>query len=57
MNRLRYTLHNLVGHPLMEALHLVGLHRAAWWAHQITLPKAERSNDLVQSVRAGEYFR
>ena len=22
------TLHNLVGHPLMEMLHLVGLHRA-----------------------------
>ncbi len=53
----RYTLHNLVGHPLMELLHLCGLPGAALWAHQITLPKSERDDDVAQAVRAGEYFR
>jgi hypothetical protein len=57
VNRLRYTLHNLLGHPAMELLHLVGLNRAAWFVHQITLPKSERTNDLTQAIRAGEYFR
>lgn len=39
MSRFRWTLHNLVGHPLSEVLHLLGLHRASTWAHDATLPK------------------
>lgn len=56
MSRWRYTLHNLVGHPAMELLHLVGLRRAAWWAHEATLPPGDRGAAAAQAVRAGEYF-
>jgi len=34
-----YTLHNVVGHPAMEILHLLGFPVAADWIHDRTLPK------------------
>ena len=34
----RFTLHNLVGHPLSEVFHLVGLGRLSRWIHSATLP-------------------
>jgi len=41
MNRIKthflFSLHNLVGHPLMEVFHLLGLERASKWIHDITL--------------------
>jgi len=41
MNRIKthflFSLHNLVGHPLMEVFHLFGLERASKWIHDITL--------------------
>lgn len=55
--RFRYTLHNLIGHPLMEVLHILGLRRASWWVHQITLPASERHDEVAQAARAAEYFR
>lgn len=54
--RFRYLLHNLIGHPLMELLHLVGARRAAWRVHQATLPREVRDSKGMQAIEAGEYF-
>jgi len=54
---LRYTFHNLVGHPVMEILHMVGLKRWGVWVHEHTLPKSERGyGQLARNFQAGEYF-
>lgn len=45
MSRFSYTLHNLVGHPLMEILGLLGMHKAAKYVHDYTLPKEYRPHD------------
>lgn len=34
----RMSIHNLVGHPLMEIFTLLGLMRLADWIHDTTLP-------------------
>jgi hypothetical protein len=39
MRRFRYTIHNVVGHPLMEIFSLLGMHERATWIHDVTLPK------------------
>ena len=43
--RFAFTLHNIVGHPLMEVLWLLGLKRASRWVHDITLftPEAKEN--------------
>ena len=38
MSRFRYSLHNIIGHPLMEIFHLLGLKRLSSWIHDSTLP-------------------
>lgn len=38
MHRFRWTLHNLIGHPLMEILWLLGAHGMSTWIHDVTLP-------------------
>ena len=40
--RLRWAPHNLVGHPLMEVLEILGLTRASRWVHDVTLPSVEQ---------------
>lgn len=40
--RFRWTLHNLVGHPLTEILSQIGCHRAADWIHEATKPNGYR---------------
>ena len=35
---LKWTLHNVIGHPLMEILSLFGLKRASDWIHDVTAP-------------------
>jgi hypothetical protein len=39
MRRFRYTIHNIIGHPLMEIFYLLGLSALAERIHDITLPK------------------
>jgi len=39
MNRFRFTLHNIVGHPLMEIANIFGLYKLGMWFHDVTLPK------------------
>ena len=54
----RFSVHNLLGHPAMELLHLFGLNRAARWIHRRTLPKDLRdAGGLRLEVEAGEYFK
>jgi len=39
--RNRWAVHNLVGHPLMQVLALLGLPKAALWVHDATVPRPE----------------
>lgn len=53
--RYRYTLHNVVGHPLMGLLQLVGADELAEAAHWYTLPLKEV--DIEDSNRKGHRGR
>jgi hypothetical protein len=37
----KWSLHNLVAHPLSEIVYLVGFERAANWIHDATVPEHE----------------
>jgi hypothetical protein len=37
--RFEFTLHNLIGHPLMEIFHILGCEKLSNLIHDITLPK------------------
>ena len=38
LGRFNYTIHNLIAHPMMEVLHLVGLTELGDRVHDATLP-------------------
>jgi len=38
LGRFNYTIHNLIGHPLMELLHILGQTDLGNKVHDITLP-------------------
>ena len=35
----KYTVHNLIAHPLSEIVFLIGFKRLSNWIHDITLPQ------------------
>ena len=35
----KWSLHNLVAHPLSELMYLAGFERASDWIHDVTLPE------------------
>jgi len=37
----KWTLHNVVAHPLSEIMYLVGLQKASNWIHDVTIPEHE----------------
>ena len=37
----KWSLHNLVAHPLSELMYLIGLERASNWIHDVTVPDHE----------------
>lgn len=39
LGRFSWAIHNLIGHPLMELCYLIGAHRAAHYAHDVTIPR------------------
>lgn len=39
-----YTIHNLIAHPLMEILHLLGMTEIGNKIHDYTLPKKHEEN-------------
>ncbi len=45
MKRFKYTLHNIIGHPVMELLHLVGFTTWSERVHDATLPKGWEEDD------------
>lgn len=51
--RFRYTLHNLIGHPLMEIAYLLGMRTLADKIHDSTLPsdKLEFSEEYLQKMK------
>jgi hypothetical protein len=44
-----WSLHNIVAHPLMEIVYLVGFERASNWIHDVTIPNY--TNDTVEEVK------
>jgi len=38
-----WTVHHMIGHPVMGILIMFGLRKAAYWIHDVTLP--EHSHD------------
>ena len=38
LGRFKWTLHNVVAHPLSELLYLVGFEKASNWVHDTTVP-------------------
>ncbi len=46
---MRLFLHNLLAHPLMAVLHLVGLVRLGNWVHEVTAPPLTLTPDLSQA--------
>jgi hypothetical protein len=53
--RFAWTAHNMVGHPVMEALHLLGFEKAGEWVHDITAPKVERQCMALEIVLEEEH--
>lgn len=43
--KFNYTIHNLIAHPLMEILHLLGFTELGNRIHDKTLPKEEKDNE------------
>lgn len=41
-----WLLHNLVGHPLMQVLALLGLGRLGLWVHDVTVPRPLGARDI-----------
>jgi hypothetical protein len=37
----KWFVHNMVGHPLMQVLAMFKLYDAAFWVHDVTVPKPE----------------
>ena len=37
----RWSVHNLIGHPLSELAYLVGMRRLSEWLHDRTIPEHE----------------
>ena len=57
-SRFEYTIHNMVAHPLMELLHLVGFTDLGNRLHDATLPKShnhqEEQEEQDQDVASRE---
>ena len=51
MQRFKYTIHNMIGHPLMEIFSLVGLHKLADWVHDVTLPNNMPHDDIAREIK------
>lgn len=41
----KYTIHNLIAHPMMEIFHLLGMSEISEKIHNITLPIEETSDE------------
>ena len=48
MKRFNYTIHNLIAHPLMEILHLLGFTKLGNKIHDMTLPKEDENETELE---------
>ena len=48
-NKFAYTVHNLIAHPLMEILHLLGMTEIGNKIHDYTLPKRHKEDHASSS--------
>lgn len=53
MTRFKYSIHNLLGHPIMEIFNILGFKKLSIWVHDITLP-SDWQTDYDNSWDAGE---
>ena len=52
-NKFAYTVHNLIAHPLMEILHLLGMTEIGNKIHDYTLPKQHKEDHTSSSSELG----
>ena len=45
MNHFKYTIHNIIAHPLMEILHLIGFTKLGNKIHDLTLPREDKEKN------------
>lgn len=45
LGRFKWSLHNIVAHPVAEVLWWVGLHRASFWVHDATIPEHDEGEE------------
>jgi hypothetical protein len=48
MKKFEYTIHNIIAHPLMEVLHLLGFNELGNKIHDITLPKKDKKKNASE---------
>ena len=41
----KWTLHNVVAHPLSELVYLIGFEQASNWIHDVTVPEHESGTE------------
>jgi len=52
-NKFAYTIHNLIAHPLMEILHLLGMTEIGNKIHDYTLPRNHEEEHDPNSPKLG----
>jgi len=52
-NKFDYTIHNLIAHPLMEILHLLGFTEIGNKIHDYTLPRRHEKDHSSDSSKLG----
>jgi hypothetical protein len=48
MKKFEYTIHNIIAHPLMEILHLIGFTELGNKIHDATLPKKSNNASKLE---------
>jgi len=44
----KWSLHNILGHPLSEIMHLIGFEQASNWIHDTTMPDHEPDTERIK---------
>lgn len=47
--KFQWSIHNIIGHPIAEILHLVGLDNLSQQVHDLTLPPEQDENHVPSS--------
>lgn len=44
----KWSLHNILGHPLSEIMHLIGFEQASNWIHDTTMPDHDPDTERIK---------